>query len=226
MKGITLATLMVVGIFVLAAGAIGLSYAKYDEATTTVILEDGITCTINGKEVSNGETVTVKLEGGYLNVHAVAPMPMVIGYSGQWTAGDNTCKSTVWTGSEVESYDFKVAINHGKFTGRMVIKDLGGDELQPIELKFSIDESKVTVKHGGDVIHDGDTFTIYGDDAFTATTVDGQKHTINWDGHWSNPDGESSGASGCHYTVTATISVQDFIYFDKATGTMVITVTN
>ena len=226
MKGIILATLMTVGILVFAGAAIGLSYAKYDEATTTVILEDGITCTINGKEVSNGDTVTVRTEGGYLNVRAESPAPAIIGYSGQWTAGDKTCKSTECTEDEVETFEFKVALSHGSFTGRMVIKDMGGDELQPIELKFSIDESKVTVVHGSDVIHDGDTFTIYGDDAFTATTVDGQKHTINWDGHWSNPDGESSGASGCHYTISTTISVQDFIYFEKATGTMKITVSD
>ena len=226
MKGITLATLMTVGILVFAATAIGLSYAKYDEATTTVVLEDGIACTINGKEVSSGETVTVRTEGGYLNVCAKSPSPAIIGYSGQWTSGDRTSTATKWTDKEVEEYDFKIALNHGSYTGRMTIKNMDGDELQPIDIKFTIDESKVTVTHGSTVVHDGDVVTLVGDDAFQAATVDGQKHTIRWDGHWSNPDGESSGTSGCHYTASTTITVQDFIYFSKATGTMTVSVSD
>ena len=216
---------MAVGILVFAVTAIGLSYAKYDEATTTVFLGDGITCTIDGKEVSNGDTVKAPVKGGYLEVHAESATPAIIGYSGMWTDGDKTCTSSGKTDSEVSESDFKIAFNHGSFSGRMSIKNMGIDELQPIELKFTIDESKVTVKHGGDVIHDGDSFTIYGDDAFSVSTVDGQKHTITWDGRWSNPDGESSGASGCHYTVSTTITVQDFIYFSKATGTMTVNIT-
>ena len=226
MKGIILSALMVAGILLFAGTAIGLSYAKYDEATTTVILEDGITCTINGKEVGNGDTMNVKMEGGYLNVCARSPDAAVIGYSGQWTSGDRTCTGTDTSGDEVTDFDFKIALSHGSFTGRVVIKNMGADELQPIELTFTIDESKVTVVHGGDVIKNGDVFTLIGDDSFNVTTVDGQKHTIRWDGHWSNPDGESSGASGCHYTVSTTIVVQDFIYFEKATGTMKITVSD
>ncbi len=100
------------------------------------------------------------------------------------------------------------------------------NSLQPIELRFTVDEYKVTVSYTNGIICDGDVITIYGDETFHVSTVDGQKHTINWNGSWSNPDGEHSGTSGTHYTISMNITVQDFIYYSKATGTMSITVSD
>ena len=78
MKGMVLFSLMAAGVILFAGAAIGLSYTKYDELTTTIDLDDGITCTLNGKEVSNGETVTIRQDMGTVRVHLESEYPIPI----------------------------------------------------------------------------------------------------------------------------------------------------
>ena len=98
-------------------------------------------------------------------------------------------------------------------------------DVQPIEVTFTIDD-KVTVMRDSGAICDGDVVTFTNDETIRVYTVDGQKHMINWDGGWTSPDGEIGGISGSHFGVSTPITILDFIYHSKATGTMSITVSD
>ena len=89
-----------------------------------------------------------------------------------------------------------------------------------IELTFTIDESKLKVVCGSQVIRDKDTVTFDGDAELTVTTLDGKRHDISYDGSWSNGSGESGGSSGSELTNNALIYISDNIFISKATGTM------
>lgn len=224
MKGITLFALMTAGFILFAAAAIGVAYAKHDEVTTTVVLEDGITCTINGKAVSNGDKVTVKSEGGYLNVHVESNFEQGIGYAGTWQSVSNTVTSSCTDNTVSKCGDFKIAFNHGEYNGRINIQFFDGDgDLAAINLTFTI-TGDISVSWSGGDITNGQTVSFPGDSKITVKTNDGQRHEVSYSGSWSNPDGMSGGASGGELNSTVIIDIVDCIYFDPATGTMNISV--
>ena len=92
------------------------------------------------------------------------------------------------------------------------------NELSPIELTFSITDN-VTVKHGNDVISNGDVYTFHGDATLTVTTNDGLAHDITYSGSWTNGD-ESGSCSGDELGNSIQISIVDCIYWGTAHGTM------
>ena len=194
MRGVALLALMTAGFIIFAGIALGVTYTKYDQITTTVTLEDGITCTIEGKEVSSGETIAVNPEFGSMNVHVESATPAVFGYAGKWTSGDDTWKSTGKTDSEATSADFKIDFKHGEFTGSMYICNMGGDyDYKPIAMEFHIEgDEYLKVCIGDTVIHDGDKMTLTGDTSVTISTADGQRHHISYEGWWGNDCEEGS----------------------------------
>ena len=223
MKGITLVTLMVAGFVIMMGVCLGLTYTKYDEVTTTVVMDDGIQCTLNDQTVSNGDEITVDMNNGYLDIHVESAYEQNIGYAGTWSSSRNTVNSTNMPEPTAKSADYRIHFGHGTYSGRLVIKFADPDEIQPITLTFTIKESLLKVTHGDTEIHDGDQFTFVSDDSLTVTTRDGQKHSMSYDGHWSNPDGMSGGSSGYSTSTSMTISIVDMMYFDPGTGTMKIT---
>ena len=206
---------MAAGIVLFAATAIGLSYAKYDETTTEVFIEDGITCTINGKEVSNGETVTVKTGEYDLKIKVDSEYDLKIGIAGEWSSDQRTV-----SGHDFDSKELRVAMGHGTFSGKLRIGFIDGDgDLGNIILRFTIGEG-ITVTHGSDEIKDGDTYTFTGDSVIAVKTNDGQRHDVRYNGSWSNDCGMSGGASGVELGSSVTISIIDMMYFDDGHGTM------
>ena len=213
MRGIILASLMVVGILVFAGTAIGVTYAKYDEATTTVTIDDSLKCTINGKDVSNGETITTKLDGGYLKVHVESETPVVIGCSGVWYSDDKTVTEFEETDKEVTSYDFKIPFNHGKFNGKLMIGNKASDGYCcPIQLVLHFDESKIMIwfSFDDDFRHDGETVTVLGYDVFGIKHVDGQSHTFSWNGSWGNDKGDYGSISGTDTSTEVAVRINNF----------------
>jgi len=93
------------------------------------------------------------------------------------------------------------------------------NELSPIELTFSIDESTVKVMYGDKEIKNNDVVTFKGDAKLVAYTLDGLRHTISYAGSWSNGD-ERGAANGSELGTSAEIYIVNCIYFGKATGTM------
>ena len=90
----------------------------------------------------------------------------------------------------------------------------------PIELTFTIDETKLKVVWGDKEIKDKDVVTFTGDATLTATTLDGQRHTIAYGGSWENDAGEKGSGSGSELTSSASIYISNHLFFGKATGTM------
>lgn len=213
MKGIIMASLMVVGILVFAGTAIGVTYAKYDEATTQVTVGDGLRCTINGKAVSDGETVTTKLDGGYLKVHVESDTPVLIGCSGVWYSDKNTATEHEETDKEVTSHDFKIPFRHGKYNGKLMISDTASaDYCCPIQLVLHFDESKIMIwfSFANDFRHDGDTVTVLGYDVFGIKHVDGQSHTFSWNGSWGNDKGDYGSISGTDTGTEVSVNINNF----------------
>ena len=210
MKGIVLASLMVVGILVFAGAALGVTYVKYDEATTNIILEDGIKCTIDGKDISNGETVTSNLKGGYLNVHVESDTPIVFGYSGVWYSDDVSETKDGDSAGEVTSYDFKIPFSHGKYNGTLLVRNMASDEYGcPISMVLHFDESKIMVwfSMANSYRHDGETVTALGNCVFDVKHVDGTVHTFTWDGSWGNDWGDHEVLQGTKSAGTVKIRI-------------------
>ena len=214
MRGIVLFSLMAVGFVLFAGAAIGLSYAKYDEVTTVVTIEDGITCTINDRAVSNGEKVTFK-NGEDLKIHIESEYALPISMAGRWTSDTKTV-----TDYRIDGNDMTVRFGHGIFDGKLKVaftKDDG--DIAAVVLKFTIG-SGITAKCGTNEIKDGDTYTFHGDNTVTVTTNDGARHDVKYNGSWSNEYGMSGGASGQELGSSVNISIVDMMYFSDGHGTM------
>ena len=205
---------MAAGVILFAGAAIGLSYTKYDELTTTIDLDDGITCTLNGKEVSNGETVTIRQDMGTVRIHLESEYPIPIIMGALWKSSDRTIMA-----SSLDCKGCDVQLGHGDFTGRFIAHYQGDGDLANVVLKFTIGEG-ITVSAGGTQINDGDEYTFVGDGTITVTTNDGQRHDVKYKGSWSNEYGMSGGASGNELNSTVSISIVDMMYFSDGHGTM------
>ena len=209
---------MTVGILAFAALCIGLSYAKYDEVTTTVTLDDGITCCINGKEVSNGDTVTVNMKAAKLKICVSSESDQAIGYLGRWSSADHQVTSSQKDPSTVKNGEFIIDFNHGSYTGTLTVKYLGADSGgQTILFDFNICDG-VTVTSGGTEIKNGDTRGFTDDTIYiTVTTNDGQKKNISYT-YWWGDAGEGGYGSGSEYNSTIQIIIDNMAYFDPETG--------
>lgn len=215
MKGIVLTALMIVGILLFAGTAIGLSYTKYDEVTTTVYIEDGITCTINDKEVRNGDRITIPTGNDSLRIHAVSNYVLPIGIAGKWCSETRTITEYL-----IDANDMEVSFGHGTFEGKLMIGFTAEDsDIAGIVLKFTIGEG-ITVKCGSDEIKDGDEYRFPNDSKIDVTTNDGQRHDVKYKGSWSNEYGMSGGASGEELGSSITIDIVDMMYFSDGHGTM------
>ena len=230
MRGIVLASLMIVGILVFAGTALGVTYYKYDEATTTIILGDGLTCTIDGKEVKNGDTITSELRGGYLNAHVESNTPVVIGYVGLWASDGDTEKREGDSSVEVTSYDIKIPFNHGSYNGKLQIWDLADDASgNLITLVLHFDESKMTLWFSfyDDFRHDGDTVHILGDDVFEVRHVDKQTHDFSWDGYYRDDWGNYKALQGAETTDDVLVRIASYDNYNApASGEITFTVAN
>ena len=195
-----------------------------DEITTTVSVGAGLTCTINDKEVSNGDELVLK-ETSELKVSVKTIDLVQIRVAGSWTSDKNVYGDVYTTDSPVKEADFTFKLNHGKFTGKLEILNMAENsgDINPIHLKFSFDESKVTVSCGGSEIKDGDTFTFDGDSTVSVESKVGRVN-ISYSGSWKNADGMSGGASGNKLGTTASISIMDMMFFSDGYGDMKITV--
>ncbi len=228
MRETTILAVAVVVAMVAAGAAIGMNIMKHDEITTEVLMDDGMTCTINGTEVANGDTVTLSLTGGAMSVHIDSQIHGKIAVCGLWASDSASTSVLKSTDSAATAADFHVRfVRHGTYKGAMYISNDAADgDLAPIILKFTVDESMVTVKNGGTVIHNNDVVTFTNDSELQVTTVDGKSHEITYKGTWSNSSGMSSGASGSELGTSTTIYIVDTMYFDAGNGTMEVGVKN
>ena len=218
MKGTTLFALMIVGILALAGLCIGVSYAKYDNVTTTVHIDDGIVVTIDDIEVTNGQTITIDKDLGHFRVAVRSDSEQFIGYAGQWSSGPDHV-SVNMRDETIKYYgEFTIHFGHGNFSGGLRISYLAPDMLQPITMKFNIGQG-VKVTSGNMEIIDGAEVDFTDDATIIVTALDGQKHNINWRYSWSSSC-ESGSGEGSEYNTSMTFTIENTAYFEHAYGTV------
>lgn len=195
-----------------------------DEITTKVSVGEGLTCTINDKEVSDGDEIVLK-ETTELKVCVRSVDSVQIRAAGSWTSDRNVYGDVYTTASPVKDTDFTFKLNHGKFCGKLDIINMAaddGNDICPIHLKFTFDESKVKVTSGGTEIKNGDTFTFEGDGYVSVESKIGRA-SLSYDGSWKNGDGMSGGARGSNLGTSVGISIMNLMYFSDGYGDMSIT---
>ena len=226
MKGKILFAFMIVGILVFAGFAVVVNYAKYGEVTTEVALDDGLTCTINGKEVKNGDTVTIGLEFTRLKVCVKSDSAAKIACTGSWASGKDRVTFDDGTSGDEKCAEFTIKFGKAaNFNGKIFI-DKGSDDLDhdPIILYFQYDDS-ITVKLNGNVVASG-TDLYYKDDIdLEVTTNDGLEHDIHWYGSYKNHyDNYPKQIDDSGHWSTGTIHLVCDNYFSTANGTLTIDV--
>ena len=195
-----------------------------DEITTKVSIGAGLTCTINDKAVSNGDELVLK-DTTELRICVRSADAVQMRTAGTWTSEKNTYGDVYTTSSPVKEACFTYTLNHGKFCGQLKVINMAtddGNDICPIHLKFSFDESKVKVSSGGTEIKNGDTFTFNGDGYVSVESKIG-KANLSYSGSWKNADGMSGGANGYNLGTSVGISIMNMMFFSDGYGDMTIT---
>ena len=187
MKGKVLFALMIVGILLFAGIALCVNYANYGDVTTQVLLDDGLTCTINGKEVKDGDTVTVGLEYAKLKVCVSSDTAALIACSGNWKSDSDRVTYDDGTSDTTKHAEF--TIDFGKavhFDGWIFIDNCNSEmDHDAIDLYLDYDDG-ITVKLIGNGYLSGDTLIYKEDIDLEITANDGQEHDFHWYGSYKN----------------------------------------
>ena len=211
-------SVVVAAAIIIIAGAAYTYITNEDEVAMTITLEDDITCTIDGETYSGGTDIRIKTDHKELSFRIDAPIDAPFAYSGKWTSG----KSVVTASGTVEgsSYtEFKVSFERGDYEGKFNAKMLDTDDLYPIDLTFSFDESKFKVTSGGSTISNGQVFSFAGDSEVLVESLIGTVD-ITYNGSWSDDYGGSGSASGDELGTQTIIYITNCAYFGKMTGSM------
>ncbi len=218
MKAGIYSALIVVAIVVVAGLAVFLTYEKNNEIETTVHIEDGLECTVNGKSVSDGGTVTV-LNSGKIEIHVESDSAVRVLFEGRWVHEDHVVEDSRDSETAVESYDIEIEVDKGDYKGTMRIKAGNADDLCPVTLTFDYDSSKLSASVGGSEVASGSTYSFTSDGEITVTSKTGAAD-IHYDGSWSDGQGSTGGATGYEYGTQTTVYIVNTAYFGEETGTM------
>ena len=187
-----------------------------DGVETTLQIDNGLTCTLNGKAVKDGQTITVPLDNGKITLHVESVVAEKIGYSGKWVSGLITERSMLIIDEMVTKYDFVIEFSHPGFVGNLAVGYADADDTRPVTVDFTIGDN-LTVMYGTHEIKNGDSYTFYKDAELTVTTNDGKRHYISHQGEWGN-DCEYASDGGTELTENLIVYIFDNFYFGDATG--------
>ncbi len=218
MKAGIYSALIVVAIVVVAGVAVFLTYEKNHEIETEADIEDGLECTVNGKSVSDGGTVSV-FNGGKIKIHVESQSAVRILFEGRWVHQTDVVEHSADSETEVESFDIEIDMEKEDYKGSMYVKAYGADDMCPVTLTFDYDSTQLSASVGGNEIASGGTHSFLSDGTITLTSKVGEKD-IHYDGTWSDGQGGSSGATGYEYGTEATVYVMNTAYFGEMTGTI------
>jgi len=208
---------MVVGVIVIAGFCVGLSYIKYDNVTTTFSIDDGITVSVGGKDITDGQTITLDKGVSNIKVEVASSYDQYIGYAGYWTSGKDTVSSTVKDESVQYRGEFTIHFGHGNYSGNMKIAFLSPDmDNQKITMEFTIDPA-LTVTCNGAAVTSGQVLDYTDDLHITVTTKDGQKRDIQYSYYWGSSCEHGSG-QGEEYNSTIEFTVENMAFFEHANG--------
>ena len=181
---------------VAVAGATVIAVGEKDDCvSTTVILEDGIRCTIDGKTVSDGDQICVKSLNGNLNIHLESDYAGMFLVNGMWDSDNGKTTASKASGSSVKSCDVTVGFGHGKYCGDMYVGIAypGADDDVQLKLTVLFNKERFTVSYDGKQVQYLDEVqctTNY--NVFTADSITGEKE-IYYDAMWFGSDGHAQG---------------------------------
>ena len=219
MRFISIIALVVGAMVITTGGIMFFDFVKDKEVTTTVIVQDGLTCTINGEPVTDGQTITTNADNK-IRIHIESEGNAFLAISGSWHADKkDICKSDKLE-TAATSADFCFKLKRQNFTGNLAIYIDGSDgDLAPINLTFSFDESQVKVTAFGSEVKNGDVVSFPGDGSFTIESKIG-KANIHYDYSWSNDYGMSGSGSADELNTSVTGHVENMCFFSAGTGPM------
>ena len=216
MKGTTLFALMIVGILVFAGLCVGLAYHKYDNVTTTLSIDDGITVKIDGIEVKDGETITIDKDLGHFHVEVKSDSNEYIGYAGQWTSGPDHVTVKKTDDYIQHSGEFTIHFGHGNFKGGLRVAYAGSETHETITMKYNLGPGLKVTSNGVEVV-DGQIVDYDGDATIVATTLDGQRHYIHHEYYWGN-DYERGSDTGTELNTSSTFWLDNMADYAPASG--------
>ncbi len=210
---------LVVGAMVITTGGIMLfDFVKEKDVTTTVTVQDGLKCTINGDPVINGAVVITNAENK-ICIHVESTGNAFLAFSGSWHSDKkDVCKSDVLE-TAATSADFCIKLDRQNFTGKLAVYIDGSDDLAPINLTFNFDESQVKVTAFGAEVKNGQIVSFPNDGHFTIESKIG-KANIHYDYSWSNEYGMSGSGSWDELNTSISGTVENMCYFSAGTGPM------
>ena len=211
---------LVVGAMVITTGGIMLfDFVKEKDVTTTVTVQDGLKCTINGDPVIDGSVVITNADNK-IRIHVESTGNAFLAFSGSWHSDSkDVCKSDKLE-TAATSADFCFKLDRKDFTGKLAIYIDGSDgDLAPINLTFSFDESQVKVTAFGSEVKNGQVVSFPGDGTFTIESKIG-KANIHYDYSWSNEYGMSGSGSWDELNTSITGTVENMCFFSPGNGPM------
>ena len=223
MKGRTVFALFIFGLLVLTGICIGMSFTKYDKATTTIVLGEGMTCTVNGIEVNDGDEIEVDLDMHKMKVHIETDTPMVIECVGQWANDNNSVTCRDKTDREVTSADFTLDLGkQGLYQGCLILNEIDTDDLDhdPIVLTFYFDESLFDVSFYSTVMHNNGVIVVGDVGVVNITIKDGLPHDFSYDANWVNSYGTKDKVTGEVHGNSISVTINNNNYFSTANGDM------
>ena len=211
---------LVVAAMVLTTGGIYLfDYVGEKDVTTTVTVNDGLTCTINGDPVTDGQTVKVNAEKK-IRIHIESESNALLAFSGKWTSEKKDVTKSDELTEAAKTADFCFKLDRQDFNGSMIIYIAGEDgDLAPINLTVKMDESKVKVTYAGSLVKNGDVISFPDTGHFTIESKIGRAN-IHYDYSWSNDYGMSGSGSWDELNTSITGTVENMCYFSTGTGTL------
>ena len=215
---------LVVAAAVLTTGGIYLfDYVGEKDVTTTVMIQDGLTCTINGEPVSNGGTVTTNAEKK-MCIHIESTGNALLAFSGKWVSEKKTVYKDDALTEAAQTADFCIKLDRQDFTGNLAIFIAGSDsdDICPIHMTFKFDESQAKLTYSGGEIKNGDVITFPKDGYVNIESKLGRAN-IHYHYYWSNDYCNGSGDwEELNTSINATID--NMAWFSDGTGEFTVSV--
>ena len=194
------------------------------EVSTQVAIDGDFSCTVNGKEFSDGQRMNVTTEGGKLNVHVETDNLTMILFIGQLKYADDVVTVTDESSVPTHSADFSLVVKDGCSECIMLVSNMIDEgEDGRLDLTCTVgDNVKLTFE--GKEYKTGDVLTLYHDSTLTAESQVGRV-TINYHGSWVDSYGIEGSVDGYELGTSIPIDISYFSY-GGATGTLNVWIDN
>ena len=204
----TLLTLAAVALVAAAGVYAAVTAVNDDSVTSTVTVNDGLRCTINGKAVSDGDEICINPLDGKMDIHLESDTAGMLSYVGNWEYCDKSVDKADRTKVPLSEADFTIMFDHGKFKGGLTVgMNAYGPSDNGLTLKVYYDINVRSVYWGEQRIMEGQTVTfLYGEAVLTVHTADRDTKMV-YQADWSAAS-QSDSKTG-EFTGNTTIDIKN-----------------